>query len=79
MPKYVLLRGTESGTRVAEDRSGKTVSIAGRLLDNMSTAAAEDALRSLERLAKLKQEHAAGALRRNDLVAILDKSTDSEA
>jgi hypothetical protein len=73
VPNYVLLPGTQSGLRVADERTGKTMSVAGRLLDNMTAAGAEDALRSLEHLSKLRHDHAEGAERRNDLIAILDE------
>lgn len=72
MPKYVLLKGTQSGLRVADDRTRETVSVAGRLLDNMTAAGAQDALRSLEHLSRLRDDHAEGAERRNDLLAILE-------
>jgi hypothetical protein len=62
------------GVRVVDER-GNTVTMAGRVFDNMSGRAAEQVMTSLERLLRLRQEHADGALRRNALVAILEQSS----
>jgi hypothetical protein len=77
--KYVLLRGTLTGVRVADEANGETVSMGGRLFDNMTYVAAEEARASLQRLAKAKDEHATGELKRNDLLAILDRRTSTGA
>jgi hypothetical protein len=79
MTTYVLLRGTQTGVRVADEATGETVSIGGRLLDNMTSVAAEEARNALARLARAKDEHRAGEIRRNDLLAILDRRASTDA
>jgi D-alanyl-D-alanine dipeptidase len=78
MPQYKLERGTHIGVRVADDL-GNTVTMGGRIFDNMSPRAAEQVMMSLDRLTRLRREHAEGALRRNDLVAILEQSASGYA
>jgi hypothetical protein len=78
MGTYALWQGTRSGVRVVVAATGETAVASGRLLDNMSREAAEEAMQLLERRDVLREERIAGAIARNDIVEILDASHDGD-
>jgi hypothetical protein len=73
MKRYEIVQGTvEHRVRVADIATGETVSLSGRLLDNMSYTAAAEILVLLERRDGQRMQQRQGALERNDLQTILD-------
>lgn len=73
MSEYILRIGTRTGQRVVDAADGTTVILSGRVLDNMSARAAEEVLALLRSRDDQRRSRMEGALRRNDLVAILDE------
>jgi hypothetical protein len=78
MGNYVLRSGTRNGLRVVIEATGETATVSGRLLDNMSRPAAEEAILLLDRRDALRQERLAGAIARNDIAEILDSAHDDD-
>ena len=78
LTNYRLEQGSASGLRAVDVATGKTVVVAGRLLDNMSTAAAHEVLASLQHIEAVREENDASTNERGDLVAIFERRFASD-
>lgn len=72
MSRYRLKPGTRSGLRIIDLSSSATVVFAGRLLDNMTAATAEEIIALLEYGADVQIEHEHSRDERGDIAAILE-------
>ena len=75
MRRYRLGKGTVSGLRVVDQTTGETAHAADRELDNMTQAAAKQAIVLLDHLSELRRGHHDSAVKRNDLVALLEENS----
>lgn len=72
MSGYELLPGSRTGLRIADEATGNTVVLTGRILDNLSEASAREIAGLLERRDRLRRQHLQSAADRNDLTRLFE-------
>jgi hypothetical protein len=79
MGRYGLAPASYRGLRIAEETTGKTVTLMNRVLDNMSEASAREIIALLERRDRLRRDHLEAAAARNDLGRLFEEMQASGA